>query len=298
MEHLLRRKKDIEEHLAKDLALLKEWEDELRLADDPKEKAKCREEIGELNDYIAERKQELHTIQANLQQWNEALKVEAQKQKQLAELYSQGMAYFERREWEQAIHWFEQILGIDGGYKDASRKLAQAKRKQRTLLWKASLYSTGQRVQGFWARHKTRIPVLAVLLLMVAGITFLGKRIVSILEPTPTPFAAQASVEAFLITKGEGPTVTIKPGTTTTATVEEIVGIKVEVSTASQEQEEALSFTWYSCRTGASPVLQRVGNPEMLYIAPSEPGSDCICVVIEKGGALLDRSEIFVDVQK
>jgi hypothetical protein len=133
---------------------------------------------------------------------------------------------------------------------------------------------------------------------MVAGITFSGKRIVSILQPTPTPFAAQVSVEAFLITKGESPITTVKPGETITATVQEIIHIKVEISTTDEEQEQDLVFTWYTCIEGDNSVQQIIGNPEMLYVAPSEPGPDCVSVAVEKGGVQLDRERIFVDVQK
>lgn len=155
-----------------------------------------------------------------------------------------------------------------------------------------------QRMGAIWARYKTIIAILAVLLLMLPGITVLGKRIVSVWQPTPAPPTPQVSIEAFLITEGENPTVTVKPGTMIIATVQEIVQIKVEVSTTYEEQEQDLVFTWYTCREGGTPVDQSIGNPEMLYVAPGEPGQDCICVVIEKGGVLLDKSEIFVDLQK
>gem|GEM_PF-1351833 len=115
--------------------------------------------------------------------------------------------------------------------------------------------------------------------------------------PTHTATPMPSVVKAFLVTKRNSP-IMVEPGTTITATVQEIVQIKAEVSTTYEEQEEDLMFTWYTCKTGDNPVRQSVGNPEMLYVAPSEPGSDCICVVVEKGGTLLDRTEIFVDVQK
>lgn len=118
---------------------------------------------------------------------------------------------------------------------------------------------------------------------------------------TSTPPTPQFSVEAFLITKGNSPTVTVKPDTTITATVREIVQVQAEVSVAYKEQEQDLVFIWHTCKTGINPVLQRIGNSEILYIAPSEPGTDCIVVVVEKvekGGVLLGKSEIFVDVQE
>jgi len=151
--------------------------------------------------------------------------------------------------------------------------------------------------RDIWARYKTAIGMLAVLL-MVAVTSVLGKRIVSILQPAPTPPTPLVSIEAFLITKEENLTVTVEPGTTITATVGGIVQTKVEVSTPDQEQGEDLLFTWYTCKKGNKPVLRGIGSPEMPYVTPSEPGSDCICVVVEKGGVQLDRDKIFVDIQK
>jgi hypothetical protein len=114
---------------------------------------------------------------------------------------------------------------------------------------------------------------------------------------TATPMPSKKVVEAFLVTKWNSPLM-VEPGTTITATVQEIVQIKVKVSTTYEEQEEDLIFTWYTCWAGSRPVVQRVGNSEVLYIAPREPGTDCIVVVVEKGGVLLARENIFVDVQK
>ena len=112
------------------------------------------------------------------------------------------------------------------------------------------------------------------------------------------PPAPQVSVDAFFITKGENLTTTVKPGMTITTTIEEVVRIKVEVSMTGQKPGGDLLFTWCTCSEGDRPVLQRVGNPEMLYVAPSAPGSDCIRVVFEKEGVELGRNEIFVDVQE
>lgn len=148
-----------------------------------------------------------------------------------------------------------------------------------------------------WANYKTIISMLAILL-MGAGIAVLGKSALEVWLPTPTPPTSQASVYAFLVTKANGLTSTAEPGTTITARVEEVVQIKVEVSMTDEDQEEDLVFTWYTCRTENGPVLQRVGNPAMLYVTPSEPGPDCICVVVEKGGVQLDKQEIFVNVQE
>ena len=263
---------------------------------------------------------------ARWQQLNEAIEAEAQERKQLAKLYSRGMACFRVGKWAEASKLFQQILRIDENYKDTSERLIQAEKQERLeqlyarvkqaeanhdwqlmitvcreiigiaphyhdvqrLLWKARSCSTKQHVGAIWAHYKTAISILAILL-MVAGIVKLTMSV--------WPTAPQISVEAFLITKGENQIITAKPGTTITATVGEIVPIEVEFSTTGQEQEEGLLFTWYTCREGNKPVDQSISNSEMLYVAPGEPGPDCICVVIEKGGVLLDQSEIFVDLQ-
>lgn len=118
-----------------------------------------------------------------------------------------------------------------------------------------------------------------------------------------TPLPSEKVVKGFLILaiapEGRAP-ITVKPDTTITTTVEKIVRIKAELSTTHEEQVKDLVFTWHTCCKGTEPVVQRIGNPEMLYVAPSEPGPDCICVAVgvEKGGALFDRKGIFVDVQR
>ena len=66
MEHLQRRKRDVEEHIIEDLELLKEWEDKRRLADDPKEKARCEREIAQLRRDVEQREQELVEIGAKM----------------------------------------------------------------------------------------------------------------------------------------------------------------------------------------------------------------------------------------
>ena len=116
---------------------------------------------------------------------------------------------------------------------------------------------------------------------------------------TPTP--TEEVVIGFLVlpmTPGERTPSTVKPDATITLTVQEIVQITATLSTSYEEQEKGFVFTWFTCRTGSSPVLKRIDNPEMLYIAPSEPVPDCICVVVEKGGETLDRQKIFVGVRK
>jgi len=173
-------------------------------------------------------------------------------------------------------------------------KVIAAKVWELQRLLRKACFSTGQRAGAIWARHKTVICVSAILLTVVLVGTFSFDKLREMIWPS-TP---QISVEAFLITKGENPTVTVEPGKEITATVEEIVRIRVEVSTIGQEQEEDLLFIWYSCSKGPDPVLKRIGNPEMLYVAPGEPGQDCIRVAVEKGGVQLDKDEIFVSVRK
>jgi len=283
---------------------------------------------------VEDEEQKIVNIEAKLQQLNEAIKAEAQRQRQLAELYSQGMGCFQGGDWAQAIHFFQQILDVDRDYRDTPQRLTQAEKQERLeqlyarikqaeanqdwqqmirvcqeiisiapfyrdvqrLLRKARFHSARQRVGVICPRYKIVIGLLVVLLLIGVGLTVSGRWNVG-WQPTPALPTAQVSIEAFLITKRGSPTVTAKPGTTITATVEAIVHVEVDISTTGQEQE-ALVFTWYTCSEGDKPVVRKIGNPEMLYVAPSEPGIDCICVFIEKGGVQLDRGEIFVDVQE
>jgi hypothetical protein len=128
IEPLQRRKKDIEDHLAKDQELLREWEDKLRLADDPKEKAQCREEICALKESIAAYEQELPAIAARLLRLKAAFKAEVHGQ--LTGLYDQAAACYRHKEWKQAVRLFEQILDIEKDYKDSSQKLVEAKRQE------------------------------------------------------------------------------------------------------------------------------------------------------------------------
>ena len=62
MEHLQKRKRDVEGHISRDLELLKEWEDKRRLADDPREKRRCEMEITQLQQDLEQRERELVEI--------------------------------------------------------------------------------------------------------------------------------------------------------------------------------------------------------------------------------------------
>jgi len=221
---------------------------------------------------------------------------EAERQGRLQSLYTEAEQAYARKDWTRTIELLQQVLAIDGKYKDALQRLDQAIRQRRLEQLRArvkqatpfiiAIMALAVIVMGTW-RYWTDINAF-LLHLMPAAMPSSAW--------TPTP--GEEAVKEFLITKEGRPTVTVKPGTTITATVDEIVPIKVEASTAYQEQQKTLSFTWYSCRAGSSPVLRRIGNPEMLYVAPSEPGPDCIRVVVEKGGMPLDTEKIFVDVQR
>jgi len=158
----------------------------------------------------------------------------------------------------------------------------------------------GQLVRG-WLINVLRDPLwqgIGAIVAIIALLLTVGPIVYNHVIVPETPMPSEEVVKGFLTTKEGRPVVTVKPDTTITATVQEIVQIKVEVSTTYEEQETDLVFIWYTCRMGSSPVLQRIGNPEMLYIAPGGLGADCIVVVVEKGGVLLDKDEIFVDVQE
>ena len=116
--------------------------------------------------------------------------------------------------------------------------------------------------------------------------------------PTPTKGIVEWVVNEFLVTfptTKDRPTIMVKPGTTITVTVEEIVQIKVILPAICEEQQKDLAFTWNTCK---GVTRERIGDPEFLYVAPSEPGPDCICVVVKKGGVWLDRECMFVEVQE
>jgi hypothetical protein len=133
---------------------------------------------------------------------------------------------------------------------------------------------------------------------------FVGKDIpyertcTSLLSGEGSRSAPQFTIEQFLVSKGEVPATVAKTSTEITAAVKEVIHIAVDVSTIAEEQQEELLFAWYTCSKGGIPVLWRIGNPEMYYVAPKEPVLDCIRVVIEKEGTRLAELEIFVDVQK
>jgi hypothetical protein len=59
MGNSLRRLKDLREHLSKDYDLLKEYEDQLRLEDDPQRRAKLAHQIDQLKEQIQIREIEL-----------------------------------------------------------------------------------------------------------------------------------------------------------------------------------------------------------------------------------------------
>jgi hypothetical protein len=261
-----------------------------------------------LRNEIRNTEAEIARIKAELQELRERIEAEARKQN----LYDQGMAHFRGKEWTQARLVFEQILNIDKFYKDVPRRLAQAKKQEdleqgftkareakvvQCLQWKAHLNSTRQWFRDALARYRfLGTAILAVLLLLVLAIPVLDKLMGSA-KPTPTLSIPPISVKSFFVTT-DGRLATIKPGEIITATIGEIVHIKAETSMTNKESEKDLVFTWYTCRKAPGPMDQRIGNPETLYVALGEPGSDCISVVIEKGGAPLDKREIFVDIQK
>jgi DNA repair exonuclease SbcCD ATPase subunit len=57
------RRKQLQENIQESYALLKEYEDALLVADDPKEKIRCRREIERLQDGIARYREELLTLE-------------------------------------------------------------------------------------------------------------------------------------------------------------------------------------------------------------------------------------------
>lgn len=109
---------------------------------------------------------------------------------------------------------------------------------------------------------------------------------------TPTPYA---TVKAFSVKKDNVIDI-VTPDGTTNMTVGESVIIRAEVS--SNTDLIGLVFTWRTCRSAGDIIVWGSGVFEMPYEAPSTIGPDCIRVKIEKGGALLNDSVIFVNVQE
>lgn len=74
--------------------------------------------------------------------------------------------------------------------------------------------------------------------------------------------------------------------------------VKVEV--APFEAKEGLTFRWYTCRNGDSPVEQHIGDSTFVYDAPKDKeakGSDCVRVNVERGEELIASRHMFVEVQ-
>lgn len=111
-------------------------------------------------------------------------------------------------------------------------------------------------------------------------------------SPTPVP-TPNAVVKAFTVMRGVDHNVVI-PKETISVTAGESIRIKAEVLT--NVNRDQLLFTWHTCRRGDEIVVWGNGVSEMTYEAPSAMASDCIRVRIEKGGALLDNSYIWVTV--
>jgi hypothetical protein len=111
-------------------------------------------------------------------------------------------------------------------------------------------------------------------------------------SPTPVP-TPTAVVKAFTVVRGAEHSIVI-PKETISVTAGESIRIRAEVLTNVDRNE--LLFTWRTCRRGAEIVVWGNGVFEMTYEAPSARAPDCIRVRIQKGGALLDDSYIWVTV--
>jgi hypothetical protein len=116
-----------------------------------------------------------------------------------------------------------------------------------------------------------------------------------ILTPTPMP-APYAAVEAFSIIKDGKAIDIVRPDETINVTVGESILIRAEASTNTDFTD--LMFTWHTCRTGDRMVVLGKSVFEMPYEASDVTGPDCITVKIEKGGALLNDSLIWVNVHE
>jgi tetratricopeptide (TPR) repeat protein len=221
---------------------------------------------------------QLDEARAELERIEQELKDASEKlEKCLEQLYIKAKQAEDRKDWSRAIELLQKILAINENYRDASQWLAEAEEQL-----------AGLRRAKREDRPRVLIAIIVLIISSLAAVI-----IFSISPPFATP---QVNIKSFLVTKGGNPTV-VAPDSEITATVGEIITVTVEISTTGQGREENLLFSWDICSEETSPVLQTIGNPVYFY-RPSKPGSDCICVAVEKGGVLLDKKEIFVDVQE
>jgi tetratricopeptide (TPR) repeat protein len=259
---------------------------------------------------------------------------EATDQEHLEQFYAEAERACEVHDWTQAIGLYREILKVDGHYKDAAQKLAEATdqehleqcyaeaeraykardwrevvsrcqkiisiapyyRDTRHLLWKARFHSATQCPGVVWSRHKRIVIALSALCLLVVVLVIAVAALFRHTPPTtPTPSTPSVNVEGFFVA-GEGePALAIMPGDTITVKTQEIVDIEAKISAVNREKD--LVFTWYTCKTGDNLERRQIDNPKWYYVAPSEPGKDCITACVEKGGVRLDKKTLFVDVQ-
>ena len=148
-----------------------------------------------------------------------------------------------------------------------------------------------------WVSPNISRPVtllIAFLLLVVVGVFAFLLRSPS-QEPSPV---SPDIVQAFVVTRGTDSVETIQPGATITATVDQILHLKLAISPTEQKQVEGLSFIWLLCSRGKDPIAFRIGDPTMLYVVPRDLDSDCLTVNVEKGGALLQTERIFINIER
>ena len=87
----------------------------------------------------------------------------------------------------------------------------------------------------------------------------------------------------------------VKPGQSITVTVEKIVNISCQISADGKVEEWV--FAWSTCQ-GGDRLWRWMDNPAYLYVAPRGADHDCVRVSVEKGGVLLTKSSIWVDVRE
>jgi tetratricopeptide (TPR) repeat protein len=291
--------------------------------------------VSLLSEIDAEKK-EIQDIEEKLQQLNKAIEAEAQKRRQLARLYSQGMACFVGGDWVQAIYLLQQILDIDKDYKDTLQKMSQSKRQDRLehlyskarqgangdwqavitlcreiigiapfyrdvqwLLWKARFHSARQHAGAIWARYKTAIGMLAVLLLMAAGIPVLRGWMI-VWQPTPTPPTVQVSEEEFVI-EINGVRIDASDDRCREIVCNSSPRIQVTVmdSTGVPLQPDIFSYNWcFDPPDPHNPDRLDSKNYATIYSVPCDRNNQTVTVEVLKNGKTLSVRGVCFNIKK
>lgn len=187
------------------------------------------------------------------------------------QLYTRIKQAEANQDWQRVVAACQEIISIAPFYRDVQR-----------LLRKARFHSAMQRARAIWAHYKTGIIILAVLLLMAAGIPVLGNRIVPVWQPTTMTPTSTATVLTdarviFTITLRNGDKLEVPAGSTLTLTPGEAVLIEAIITVGQSSFPRDLTYE-YLAPVGSIP--EELVGPRTSYVAPDRPGPDFITVLI------------------